>query len=342
MLIFEDRAVWSSKRGRRAVAALDPQSVESIAVIMHFALGDSVLTRPFFVTLREYFPNAKITASVIANYMHGIPEDLVDRIHVSAGKYRPRPSFFAKMKTWRALGYHDIIFDLITSNASFWVTKVNPAKLKVGFMRHFYHYFIYDLAVTRSDFHFISEIFLHQLNVLGLEHRWPLEFRYPTASHQPRRPYVMYCATASAPNRSWPLESYAGLMARMGETFPEYEHTILYGHTSSEEADAERVLEMAGKRRNISPEKRADLERAAMLLRHATMVVGNNSGIRNLAIANDTPTLGVFMAGSHFNYWPRFGLHHVVFEREGGPPSVERVFGEAADHLKRIEKERSR
>ena len=143
MLIFEDREVWSSKRGRRAVGELETQSVESIAVIMHFAMGDSVLTRPFFVTLREFFPNAKITASIIANYTNGIPEDLVDRIHVSAGKYRPRPSFFTKMKTWRALGYHDIIYDLITSNASFWLTKVNPAKLKVGFMRYFYHYFIF-------------------------------------------------------------------------------------------------------------------------------------------------------------------------------------------------------
>jgi ADP-heptose:LPS heptosyltransferase len=128
----------------------------------------------------------------------------------------------------------------------------------------------------------------------------------------------------------------------MAEAFPGYDHMLLYGYTPSEEAEADGVMEKAGKRENILPEKGADLERSAMLLRHATMVVGNNSGIRNLAIANETPTLGVFVSGSHFNYWPRFGLHDVVFEMEGGAPSVERVFRTAADHLKRIEKEDSR
>ena len=302
---------------------------------MHMALGDSVLTRPFFVTLRRSFPNADITASVIANYMHGTPEDLVQRVHVSEGKWQPRPSFFTKMKSWRELGYHDIIFDLSTSNASFWVTKVNPAKLKVGFMYYLHHYFLYDLAVTRSDFQFFSENFLNQLNVLGLQHSWPLEYQYPAGSFQPERPYVMYCATASVPERSWAVESYGGLIARMADAFPAYDHVLLYGHKPEEELEADRVLEIAGVRKNVRPEKGADLERAAVLLSDATMVVGNNSGIRNLAIANDTPTLGIFLTGA-FNYWPRFGHHDVVFETKGGAPSVDRAFDAAERLLQQI------
>lgn len=341
MLIFQDREVWSSKRGRKAVAELQPEEVRSVAVIMHFALGDSVLTRPFFVTLRENFPNAVITASVIANYTSGIPEDLVDRVHVSAGKYRPRPSFLTKLKSWRALGHHDIIFDLITSNASFWVTRVNPAKLKVGFKRHFHHYFIYDLAVSRSDFLFLSENFLSQLNVLGLKHVWPLEYRYPAQPYRSQRPYIVYCSSASVPIRCWPMESYGGLMARMADTFPNYDHVLLYGLKPSEVEEADKVLQIAGDRKNLVPEKGAGLERAAMLLRGATMVVGNNSGIRNLAIANNTPTLGIFTAGAHFLYWPRFGLHDLVFIMEGGPPSVELVLEGAVNHMKRIEKQDS-
>lgn len=337
MLICEDRAVWASKRGRKAVSELEPESVKSVAVIMHFALGDSVLTRPFFVTLRKHFPNASITASVIANYTHGVPEDLVDRVHVSAGRYRPRPSFFTKMKMWRELGYHDIIFDLITSNASYWLTKVTPAKLKVGFMRHIHHHFIYDLAVTRSDFQFITETFLNQLNVLGLDYNWPPEFNYPTQAYQPERPFVMYCASASVPIRCWPLESYGGLMARMAEAFPGYNHVLLYGNKPEEQAEADKVLEIAGDKQNLVGEKNADLERAAMLLRHATMVVGNNSGIRNLAIATETPTLGIFVPNPHFVYRPRFGLHEAVYNSGGGHPTLERVFQAAAEHLKRIE-----
>ena len=38
--------------------------------------------RPFLVEARRIFPNAFITLSIIKSFSCGLPEDLVDRVHV--------------------------------------------------------------------------------------------------------------------------------------------------------------------------------------------------------------------------------------------------------------------
>ena len=68
MKLWFERGAWVSTRGKKLISKISPESVRRIVVIRHAALGDMVLTRPFLVELRNFFPNAKIVLSIVSNY----------------------------------------------------------------------------------------------------------------------------------------------------------------------------------------------------------------------------------------------------------------------------------
>ncbi|MBD3797958.1 MAG: lipopolysaccharide heptosyltransferase family protein, partial [Campylobacterales bacterium] len=63
-LNFRRGSAFASKKAREYLATISPSDVKNIAVIRHAAIGDFVVTRPFLIELRKFFPNAKITLSV--------------------------------------------------------------------------------------------------------------------------------------------------------------------------------------------------------------------------------------------------------------------------------------
>ena len=180
MKLWIDRAGWSSTKARGRAARLDAGDVQSIAVIKFGALGDMLMTRPFLVTLRERFPGARLTLSTASHYQAGIPEDLVDRVHVCFGKDQRHRSLRETVANLKELGPHDLVFDLTANARSRWLTMLTRAQLKIGFLpggRHWRTFvFFYDVAVPRSDYKFEAETFLDQLAVLGIEYAWPPRF----------------------------------------------------------------------------------------------------------------------------------------------------------------------
>lgn len=76
------KGVWTSGKAKKELDRLNREDVKSIAVIRHAALGDMVLTRNFLLEAKKLFPQAKITLSVVSHYMRGIPEDIIDRLHI--------------------------------------------------------------------------------------------------------------------------------------------------------------------------------------------------------------------------------------------------------------------
>ena len=120
----------------------------------------------------------------------------------------------------------------------------------------------------------------------------------------------------------------------MASNFPDHVHVLLYGHLEWEQAVGDQAFDAAGRRENVRAEKSADLERVTELVQGATLTVSNNTGIRNLAIAMERPSLGIFVKSVPFKYWPRFGRHEVVYNMDLSPPSLERVFDTAAKLLR--------
>ena len=181
-----EESAWTTRRGRQKTAGIDLDQVRSIAVIKYAALGDMCLTRPFLITLRQYFPNARIVLSVLSIYQRGIPNDLVDEVQVVDKREKSPIRIY---RNYRELGAQDILFDISATTRSFWVTYVNPARLKVGFMYKGVHRLFCDVAVARTVYRFEAESFLDQLLVLGLSYEWPLRFGLDADPPVGQRPY---------------------------------------------------------------------------------------------------------------------------------------------------------
>lgn len=330
MKIWAAPQTWVSKHASSKAEKLDKEKITRIAIIKHAALGDMIQVRPMIITLKKAFPNSKITLSVVTNYMKGIPEDLIDHLHVAKGndkKYTVKESY----KSFKELGYQDIIFDISATTRSFWITKLNPAALKIGFKHKGLEKFLFDIAIPRSHYRFEGETFLEQINTIGIQYEWPLRYDYPIPERLYKKPYIVYFPTASVPDKCWPAEYMSELIKTMSSEFPDIDHLLLAGLASWEVETAESIAKQVGIHPNFKTLSAGPDDFS--LVCHAETIVINDTGLRHLAIAASTPTVCIFPVSPNvFGYSPLFGNHKAVVADETGPAPVSKV----VDAIKQI------
>jgi len=320
MKLWTEKRTWVSRQAKSKLARLSTDDIDSILVIKHAAYGDLLCMRPFLVTLRQSFPKAKITLSTIEHYQRGTPDDLVDHVHILPTKHK---SLMARFHAMRELGHHTLLFDLTESTPSFLLSLFTSAEFKVGYQHRSIHKFIYDVAILRAEYRFETETFLEQLHVLGLQYDWPPDYKMPITAINRSKPYVIYFPTASAKNKSWPAELFIQLIEQTARQYPQYDHIVLSGLADWEIEVANKISSELKTYQNVI--KLAAGKDDASLIKGANALVANDTGIRHLAIATETPSVGIFFYATPFGYWPRFGGHQVVFERDGSVPSVNNV-----------------
>lgn len=329
MKLWFGNGAWASAKGIQGIKLLKPETVRRVAVIRHAALGDMILTRPFLKEVRRCFPNAHITLSLVSNYTRGAPEDLVDSVHIAYGKDRKDVPFREQIKKAKELGPQDIIFDLAATHRSFWICLLHRSAVRIGFPYHrIQRKLFYDVTVYRSDLNFETDCLLDMLNILGFTTSWPPPFDLPGEVRKSERPYVVYFTSASTPVKSWPMLHFAELINVNAKRYPDHDHIVLKGRADWESIDE--VLEFNKETRNVSGLDIDSLDETIALIKGAQLVVSNDTGIRHLAIAAGIRSVGIFFASERFiclpfRYWPRYGLHKIVLDTEGGPPSITSV-----------------
>lgn len=323
MKFWFTKGVWASKKAREVIADLSRDTIKNIAVIRHGALGDMLLTRAFLVEARKAFPNASITLSLVSNYTRGTPEDLVDRVHVVHGSDQRETPLRTRIKRMKELGPQDIIFDLASSNRSVMTCVLNSAKLKIGFpYRRIQAKLFYDVATCRSDTNFEVDDMINMLNIFGIKTAYPHRYNMPGPALERDRPYIVYFAGASTPNKCWPASSFSQLITEMIKLYPQHQHLVLEGIQPWEKADE--ILAPIAAADRAAAITADTIEETTALLKGADLVVSNDTGIRHLAIVSDTPSVGIFFADP-FRYWPRYSIHDVAIPDPDWPPSVDAV-----------------
>jgi ADP-heptose:LPS heptosyltransferase len=339
MKLWFTKGVWLSKTARQKLTELSVNDVKSIAVIRHGALGDMILTRAFLIEARKVFPNAKITLSIVSNYTRGTPADLVDRVHVIHGSDQRGTPMGERIKRIKELGYHDIIFDLASSSRSVMTCLLNKAKLKVGFpYRALQARLFYDIATCRSDLNFEVNDMISMLHVFGARTRYPHVYAMPGAAVVRNQPYVIYFAGASTLAKCWPADHFTALIQDLATRYPQFEHLVLEGIQSWEKADS--ILAPITHLKNTGAITANTIEDTTALLKGAALVVSNDTGIRHIAIACSTPTVGIFFADP-YRYWPRYPIHDVVLPDPAWPPAVKNVKAACVTQLDNTGRERS-
>jgi ADP-heptose:LPS heptosyltransferase len=331
MRFWFTKGVWASARARKTVARLSRETVSNIAVIRHAALGDMVLTRAFLTEVRKAFPNAHITLSVVSNYTRGMPADLVDRIHIVHGQDQRDTPTLKRLKRFRELGEQDIIFDLAASNRSVMTCMLNRAKLKIGFpYRKIQARLFYDVATCRSDMNFEVHDMLSMLHIFGIKTAYPHKYNMPGEPLNRERPYIVYFAGASTHDKCWPADHFTQLISNMAAHYPFLDHLVLEGIQDWENAGP--ILQPLQALKNTAAVNADTIEETISLIKGSTLVVSNDTGIRHVAIACETPTVGIFHHDP-FRYWPRYNRHDIVIPEPEWPPSADDVMAACVDIL---------
>ena len=335
MIIPFLHGVWKRKNVNKKIKNLSFSDIKNIAIIRHAALGDMVLTRCFIIEARKLFPNAKITLSVISNYTRGIPEDLVDRVHIIHGTDQRGAPLGERIKKIRELGKQDIIFDLAAGNRSFLTCLLSSATLKIGFpYRKIRAWMFYDITTNRNDLDFEVNDMLNMLHLFGAKTEYPHVYDMPGEAVNRDRPFIVYFIGASGPEKCWPRENFSALVTNMAKAYPEKDHLVLGGLKDWERADT--LIDSMGDIENVGIVDTDTIEKTVSLMKGADLLVSNDTGIRHVAITCNTPTVGIFI-GVPYRYWPRYNNHDVVYpEITFDVVSVDKTFKVCKQLLERL------
>jgi ADP-heptose:LPS heptosyltransferase len=332
--IWLERGGWVAKRKKNQILGTSRLSIKRVVIIRHAAFGDMVLVRPFLVEARKFFPSAKIVLNIVSNYSYAVPEDLVDEIDVIDGAGESKKTLIEKLKSYRVAGHCDILFDAADTARSRYISLLSKAKIRVGFpYKSYLRRLIYDAAVWRSDYVFEATNMLHMLMMFGANPRVPLDFAWPThrAALRPSREYLIFFPFASVDYKKWETDKYIKTIISLASDFEEYDFFVLGGVGKSESVDD--FYRISSKMKNVFLQPSMELAELANFIGHARVLVSNDTGIRNMAIALGTPTIGIFFATVPYRYWPRYGNHDVVFNCDGASPSTRSVIERVAEIL---------
>lgn len=336
--LWFERGAYASKKAKQYLAKeFSPEKIKKIAIFRHAALGDQVITRPFLIEARKFFPNAKITLVGVTNYQYGTPSDLADETIYMTGRHRKHElTWKQQIQEFKQLEEQDIIFDVAGTSRSYWMTLFSKAKLKFGFpYKPYLCGSLYNIAVFRSDFQPELECMLDMLKMLGHNPSRPLDFGYPshlslykTESSDPK---ILYFNGASTKSKILSQEQMKMLVEECIKIFPNYDHVYLEGKNSFEKGD---FLEHLTNQENFSIQSCLALDELVKYIAKARLVVAPDTGIRNVAISTHTPTLGIFYSTVPFRYTPLDGQHQIVMNANGSIPKNEQIIASMQGVLK--------
>jgi ADP-heptose:LPS heptosyltransferase len=72
------------------------------------------------------------------------------------------------------------------------------------------------------------------------------------------------------------------------------------------------------------------------MMANSNLLISNDTGIRNIGIALEIPTIGIFFHIPPFRYWPREEIHDCVYNREYTIPKVESVYKSAVSLMEKL------
>ncbi|MBL7002394.1 MAG: glycosyltransferase family 9 protein [Gammaproteobacteria bacterium] len=330
-LNFRRGGAFASQYAKKFAASKNPDDIKKITVIRHAAIGDFIVIRPFLIELKKFFPNAEVTLSVLRSSMYGMPEDLVDHIHimdkVDPNNKAKKIGLIGRIKQAKSMPPQDIIFDLTDSALTLLMIIFSPSKLTVGYSYRAFRRLFYNISTLRSDFVFETQSILHQLNMFGANtQHYPLEYQLTTQTRNTDQPFIVYFPGASVKSKCWPEDKFVELIEKMCIDYPDYNHVILKGIQADEDFKA--IYSPFLNQHNVIHQDPLPLDKIYDYLAQASLVIAGDTGVRHMAIGANTPTLGIMWIPhlTALRYLPKIQQHQVVFNPNYTPPLADDVY----------------
>ncbi len=273
--------------------------INSIAIIKLWAVGESVLTLPMIHSIKEKYPQAKIT--VIArkrNYAVYCGLDFIDEIIL-----------FEPENLWQAIKLFKK-FDLAIDcepylNISAIIGRF-IAKKQIGFA-HGARAKLYNQSIDYNDQQHVVKTYLDLAKLLGIDKKYDalIKLKYSTEDQNKietllklnkiskKDALIGVCASVaeSGKNRMWPNENYAKLIDHIIKKYNA--KVLLIGAKNDLEHDKiKKLCEQQEKVINLSG--KTNLKELFALVKHCKLFISNDTGPMHVAAAQGVKTIGIF------------------------------------------------
>ncbi len=288
-------------------------------------IGDNLLTTPVIRSLRKAKPDAYIAFLTtppnyhVFTYNPYLDEIIVLDKSMQVGAYR---RFLLNIKKRR----FDIVLDYLCNPRTAFITWFSDAKQRVSYDLRFRKY-AYNIVVKRDPVPKYSVDFkydlLRALDIQG--DGYGLDLFIPGSAEGFAREFVSSIKKDSAPlitlsvvsrraYKQWDPERFARLgdmlISRLGASV-----ILLWG--PGEKTYVQQVMYMMKYKPFLSPQTQSIKELAA-IIRHADMHIGNDNGIKHIAIAMGTPTVTVHGPSDPVSWEPPDNPLHVWLKKDVG------------------------
>jgi len=300
--------------------------VTNILVIKLRHIGDVLLATPVFASLREAYPDAKL--SILVN--RGTEEILahhpaIDELIIAEkGRIGAQLRFLGILRRKR----FDCVVDLTDGDRSAWISVVTGSSVRIGFnAEHRWRGLLYShVAVPLAEDVHRVEYDLAALRPLGLTPRRSRPTLHVSSDddavaeqtlhdlgadrNSSSEMLIVIQPGARYPLKVWPPERFAELADRLAKAF---NCRILLGGDGKERDVAESVRQQTASKPTIIAGRLSLLQFAA-LLKHCALFVGNDGGAMHIAAAVDVPVVALFGPTYPHRWGPRGRVSEVLYK----------------------------
>lgn len=322
-----------------ARSEIDWGQVKRVLIVRLRSIGDTVLSTPSLIALKDFIPKAKIDIlleSWVAPLFDGF--EGVNVISIAEGNS-------AKLKVANYLRNHeyDVAINLHGGTTSSFFIRASGAKHRIGLSHYRYKRFYNHLFSSSADF-WNSDV-LHsaeqQLAVLGFA-GVPVSDRpksylaidekalkmlddrlLRSDAYDPRSPIALIHPTAAFATKQWSTANFINTARFLFEKG----FQVVAVAAKEETSVLEELSKASGE--TIITFNDLTLPEVTALASKASLFVGNDSGIAHIAAAVQTPTVVVF-GSSNRNHWRPWtdAPNEIVFEEFVCQPCQGRVCSE--------------
>jgi heptosyltransferase-3 len=305
-----------------------PRVPEKILVLQIRRLGDVLLTTPLLRALRHLFPQARLDfLSEAANHVV-----LADNPHLTRLWTYPVPGGPVRVLALaRALSRerYDVSVDTLGDPRSAMIGFLAGARLRIGFDVRIPRRWAYHRVVRRDPSKYTVDRKLDLVRWLG---EVPLdlrpEYRVPEAARAEAaglwtklgiegRRVAALSPVSRKKEKRWDPRAFAAVADRLaGEGFA---ILLLWGPGEESQASAVAAAMRAEPVLGGAP----PVPQLAAMLERASVLVGNDNGMKHLAVAVETPSVAVHTVSSARSWNPPGDPRHVAVETEGRASEAE-------------------
>jgi len=273
---------------------------EAICLLRISALGDICHILPVIRTLQYHWPQTRI-AWIIGKTEYALVNDIAGIEFIIFDKGAGYSGYRRLYQEMRGRCF-DILLHMQMSLRASLASLLVPADIRLGFDRqrsNDFQWLFTNHKIPSKDKQHVMDGFFEFIRTLGvLERRleWnipiPEEIRREVKLHLPAGQFMVVSPCSSMAYRNWTVEGYAAVADYALETYglP----TVLTGGLTSVEHEYGRKITQLCKHKPVNLIGETSLKQLLAILERARVVIAPDSGPAHMAVAVNTPVIGLY------------------------------------------------